>query len=1592
MLSANSTLTPRSLPMNRMVGRIVLIGWIIFTASLAQAQTIWWDTGTVKLRQENTGGNGDPIPSIADFCHPTGCDSGGVALTAGRNEFEPFQIFIAGPASTIDVTLTDLVNGESKILANNPDGKPKNIVMYREHYLNVISKSSAEALLGYWPDGLIPKRDEYFNEVRTYPGDPISKPAFPFDVASGKKQGIWIDLYVPSGTPAGDYTGTFQVLTGATVLANIPVKLTVDAFDLPSTPTLKTAYSVGVTEVLSGHKKYTPPATPSDADYWEMICLYTKELLLHRISNQNVTWPTPVFGTVNGQLAITNLPSILTSCNQRYPEFLTGGDANLLPNGKLPGAKLTAARVKDSYGMGNPGTETAAFYNNYVSYFSTKGWKTQLFYYLWDEPPYPYLTGGPNGNTRYCWKKFSPDESYSLAPNSSHWYDLYTKAKFFKDNVIDIPIMVTTSRQASETCFNSWSSWPSPPGLHSNLPVPYTQYIDIWSPGNQLVHNKPNNAPSPFDKNNRASYDSIITPTNGKQFWWYHACGNHDCGDSSPGDTGFATTMADLPAAYSRIYEWLTYQYQIGYIAPDGGAYTAPGPSTELYYEVAYAYPFWNGTSMSPNDPWNNIFYFTGNGDGTLFYPGRPITIGPSGGHHIPISSIRLKLIREGIEDHEYLKLVEQIKGKDPTIPNPKKWIQDNILKYISTTGTDGTTVLTYAWNSNPGSRTSTSGLFRAREEMRKIIAGTDFTMSVSPIFGAVRTGQFTASVTPNPVVTVTSQGGFNSAVGLTCSTGQASITCSLSPTSVTPPGSGSGSSTLTVTANVNGATTPGAYPITITGTSGSTQHPVTFTLNVQAAVPDFSMSVTPSSATLNSGATPISVSPNPVVRVTSIGTFASAVNLTCSTPDTTESCSLNPATVTPPAGGSVTSSFTITANVNGPSPTGVKNITITGTSGGTVHQINFQLTIQSSMSGDFSISAPQPAPVYIGNTTTSTVTVTSINSFNAAVALTCSPSYPSVTCSFSPASVTPVANGNATSTLTIVTQSTTPISPYAVVVKGTSGSIVHDTSTTVTVQDGDKFDRAASTNLGTQWNEYLTNLEIFNNQIRNSDGNSLPKAALFNRAIGPDQDVASDCMLTATGNSCGVMARWTDDNNFYRARIDIGQGNIALVKTVSGTTTVLAYANRVLAYNQFYRIRLVVKGTSLNVYFNGEAAPAISLTDASLIRGDYAGIRSFATVQYTTLFDNFAVTIPFSDLFDRAGSTDLGTSWNENLPNLEIFNNQIRNVDGGSLPKAAQFIQSVGPDQDVTVDCKVTLTANSCGVMARWSSENNFYRARLDVGAGNIVLFKTVGGTTTQLGSAARTLAYNQYYRLRLVVNGSSLSVYFSNESAPIITLTDTSLTSGNYAGFRSFATAPYVNWFENFNVTIPGNVSSNVLYSDDFNRTTGLGSDWNVFYGSYSTDGNYSVSAGSPANWAAVIPNMGTNDYGVESSVIVPASSAYSGIFVRSSNGADITSDLYSVQISSVSGTVLLYRRTNYNWILLQSIAAPGGITPGTAYKLKLIVTGSNPVNLEVDFQGSMLLQYADSDAHRILSGVPGLVNYNTNVKYDYFTVTTP
>jgi hypothetical protein len=156
---------------------------------------------------------------------------------------------------------------------------------------------------------------------------------------------------------------------------------------------------------------------------------------------------------------------------------------------------------------------------------------------------------------------------------------------------------------------------------------------DILVPIIQDLDNRPGSGTYAGDQ--RPAYTDWLAGKSNRRLWSYQSCesdGCGACGDPSPGTdyTGWPARVIDSSAVQDRCFPWLGFRYSL---------------SAELYWNTSYQ------LATAWDD--NGQCAFSGSGDGTLFYPGKPSVIG--GTTDIPVESIRLKLIREGMEDYEYL-------------------------------------------------------------------------------------------------------------------------------------------------------------------------------------------------------------------------------------------------------------------------------------------------------------------------------------------------------------------------------------------------------------------------------------------------------------------------------------------------------------------------------------------------------------------------------------------------------------------------------------------------------------------------------------------------------------------------------------------------------------------------------------------------------------------------------------------------------------------------------------------------------------------------------------------------------------------------
>jgi hypothetical protein len=291
-----------------------------------------------------------------------------------------------------------------------------------------------------------------------------------------------------------------------------------------------------------------------------------------------------------------------------------------LIDGRAP-TQLAGAKITS---IAYTGGRSVSGYASWASFFKGKSWFDRLFDYTCDEPTWP--RANDSSSCRWDWDTANPG-----IPTVSE------RIATVKQGDPAFRTLVTANVQDARTLASS---------------------IDLMVPVLNQLDDKAGTAQAGLQ---RATYDGFLASGGAKELWMYQSCVSHGCGGPTS-DTYFAgwpSYAVDATAMRSRAMEWLSFAWDV---------------TGELYYEVTES--FHNGA------PWSNLYAYGGTGDGTLFYPGTPSVIG--GSTHVPVASLRLKMIREGMEDFEYLKLLSD--AGDGTLARqlattlfPNAWTQPSI-------------------------------------------------------------------------------------------------------------------------------------------------------------------------------------------------------------------------------------------------------------------------------------------------------------------------------------------------------------------------------------------------------------------------------------------------------------------------------------------------------------------------------------------------------------------------------------------------------------------------------------------------------------------------------------------------------------------------------------------------------------------------------------------------------------------------------------------------------------------------------------------------------------------------------------------------
>jgi hypothetical protein len=596
----------------------------------AQYSTTSWmtDTGS-KIRQDSGTNPGNS-------CYL----SGSTQLYGTQNEFVDFQVHYrdSGSGTTgLQITVGNFVQSSpSSYTISSSTTVPPNVIVYREFYTDVTIKTGSSTSFynstGYYPDVLIPAVDPYWGQTTN---------AWPYTVAASNNQSAWVDVLIPSGAPAGYYLASVTVQTGCPgscmTIATMPVVIAVWQWPssgyMPSTATLKYVvpdghwgYNAGCTQFYQPGTSSTTGCTayPGYSTYGDPnITIWADGDLLakdHRLGggSQSDIYPTTSFTTYNTVAG----PNLNGTKNYHGGSTSTCGSplttCPILPNSEVNTKQLEALSL------------SSTTWSNFQSNFTSQGWGTAgnppLVYYLQDEPhsQSDFTTVYNNGSTTHGYT--SP-----AVPN------LVTTDIYLSQGSASAANTMSTTICGSNSCVLNVIDW---------IVTPINVFEPIGGPA------QPTSA--------YTNWLGGSNPGGATRYWMgYQACGSAGtCSNGTTGNSTFTFPNYDIdgtPIA-NRVFEWITYFH---------------GQTGELYYawdvcavpgNYSGCYP--SGGSYGPTKgPWSDTYTFGGWGDGTLAYYGSVGAGNSSAENYLGASvtipfilpSVRLKMIRDGIQDYEYM-------------------------------------------------------------------------------------------------------------------------------------------------------------------------------------------------------------------------------------------------------------------------------------------------------------------------------------------------------------------------------------------------------------------------------------------------------------------------------------------------------------------------------------------------------------------------------------------------------------------------------------------------------------------------------------------------------------------------------------------------------------------------------------------------------------------------------------------------------------------------------------------------------------------------------------------------------------------------
>jgi hypothetical protein len=484
-------------------------------------------------------------------------------------------------------------------------------------------KSRVDYPSGMYPDALLPKVDRYFGETRN---------TFPFSVSSGKVQGVWVDVGTTSTTPAGTYTGTVTVSAQGKADVTRTINVTVYNFALPSTSTFHTNFIFSQSMMTYGHGLGASAAQNGTQPAIDLAHTYMTAFLYHKMS----ALPTNGKSMIGASYMPWDSGSkILTVANWEPWETIVSDvfAGTAITSGPYSGGKYALKRVPEDWPCdsatrsdiadADKETATRQYFQIVYDKWESEGWDAwgTLLFGTIDEPR-------------------------------------TTKTKVWRgatQNYVDIAIDQAQDVAAINTGTNGQFR-----RVYTNSKM-VTELLDFYDYGFSSANTYTFVCPG-WDKTctgggTKVSRDTYPGYPN-DELWGYLACDNNGCNLTGPASiAGQIDWSADATSMLNRQAGLIWAKYEL---------------TGTAYWQTTYDNQFKDDV-VNRGDPYDSIWGFGSNGDGHLIYPGVASATGRTlsattpvigGTHDIPIESIRMKHIRDAIEDWEYVQAAKTRVGK----------------------------------------------------------------------------------------------------------------------------------------------------------------------------------------------------------------------------------------------------------------------------------------------------------------------------------------------------------------------------------------------------------------------------------------------------------------------------------------------------------------------------------------------------------------------------------------------------------------------------------------------------------------------------------------------------------------------------------------------------------------------------------------------------------------------------------------------------------------------------------------------------------------------------------------------------------------